>query len=138
MKKNSAYLDTGALIAFLDRSDSYHDIFARLFADPPPLVTTPLVVAEGHAWFLRRYDPSRGLEFATFIEELPRLTIFPVGPRETRAAFDYIRRFADQRLTLADAVGLSIIDSQKIKSAWATDRHLALTGATLVIHTRSS
>jgi hypothetical protein len=24
-----------------DRSDSYHELFARRFSDPPPLVSTP-------------------------------------------------------------------------------------------------
>ena len=38
-----AYVDTSALIAFADRSDSYHALFRRLFSDPPPLLTTTLV-----------------------------------------------------------------------------------------------
>ncbi len=134
MKKTSAYVDTGAFIAFLDRSDSYHDLFARLFADPPMLWTTPLVLAEGHAWFLRRYDAARGLQFAAFIEELPRLMIATVGSREIAAANGYLRRFQDQKLTLADAVGLHVITVQKLRVVWATDRHLGLTGAQLAIH----
>ncbi len=48
-QSREAYVDTSALVAFVDRSDSYHDQFKRLFADPPPLVTTTLVVAEGQA-----------------------------------------------------------------------------------------
>jgi predicted nucleic acid-binding protein len=54
--KTDAYVDTSALIAFVDRSDTYHLTFRRLFAKPPALLTTTLVIAEGHAWFLRRYD----------------------------------------------------------------------------------
>jgi predicted nucleic acid-binding protein len=56
-----AYVDTSALIAFLDKSDTYHPVFRRLFADPPALVTTALVLAEGHGWFLRRFDRTRAL-----------------------------------------------------------------------------
>ena len=62
-KTAEAYVDTSALIAFADRSDSYHPLFRKLFADPPLLITTPLVVAEGHGWFLKRYDRTRGLHF---------------------------------------------------------------------------
>src|ERR1700720_4350467 len=58
-----AYVDTSAFIAFLDRSDSYHPLFRRLFSEPPPLVTSALVVAEGHGWFLRRYDGNRAIQF---------------------------------------------------------------------------
>jgi predicted nucleic acid-binding protein len=48
-KKIEAYVDTSALIAFVDRSDTHHSLFRRLFSDPPELTTTPLVVAEGRA-----------------------------------------------------------------------------------------
>src|SRR4051812_17413840 len=37
-RKAECYVDTSALIAFLDRSDSYHPQFKRLFSQPPPLV----------------------------------------------------------------------------------------------------
>jgi hypothetical protein len=40
-KSREAYVDTSAFIAFMDASDWHHPLFARLFADPPPLVTTP-------------------------------------------------------------------------------------------------
>ena len=30
-RKTECYVDTSALIAFLDRSDSYHSLFKRLF-----------------------------------------------------------------------------------------------------------
>ena len=53
-KRIEAYVDTSALIAFVDRSDTHHPLFRRLFSEPPGIITTTLVVAEGHAWFLRR------------------------------------------------------------------------------------
>lgn len=81
-QKNRAYVDTSAFIAFLDRSDSYHSLFARLFVSPPPLITTTLVIAEGHGWFLRRYDADRGLQFLSFIEDLPNLAIATIGDGE--------------------------------------------------------
>lgn len=49
--KTEAYVDTSALIAFADRSDTYHPLFRRLFSEPPRLVTTTLVAAEGYGWF---------------------------------------------------------------------------------------
>ncbi|MGH9578647.1 MAG: PIN domain-containing protein, partial [Terriglobales bacterium] len=62
-RRADAYVDTSALIAFADRSDSHHPLFKSLFASPPRLVTSSLVVAEGHGWFLRRYDRTRALQF---------------------------------------------------------------------------
>src|SRR5215472_10450102 len=73
--KAEAYVDTSALIAFLDRSDSYHPLFRRLFSSPPRLITSALVIAEGHGWFLRRYDRNRAVQFLNFIDDLSVLVI---------------------------------------------------------------
>jgi predicted nucleic acid-binding protein len=129
-----AYVDTSALIAFSDRSDSHHPLFRRLFADPPALVTTPLVVAEGHGWFLRRYDRTRALQFLAMIEAMKPLDVVPVGAAEQRAGTALLRRYPDQGLTLADAVGLHVLRQRRLKVCWSTDRHLGLTGVPLVIH----
>src|ERR1035441_704473 len=80
--KTEAYVDTSALIALLDRSDSYHPLFLRLFSEPPRLVTSAWVIAEGHGWFLRRYDLSRAIQFLNFIDDLPVLTIQPFDQDE--------------------------------------------------------
>jgi predicted nucleic acid-binding protein len=129
-----AYVDTSALIAFADRSDSYHPLFRRLFADPPRLMTTSLVVAEGHAWFLRRYDVHRALMFLAMIEEMSFIGVAAVGSREVAGASILLKRYSDQALTLADAVGLHLMRERKIGLCWSTDFHLGLTGATLVVN----
>jgi predicted nucleic acid-binding protein len=122
--RTECYVDTSALIAFRDRSDSYHSLFKCLFSVPPPLVTSALVVAEGHSWFLRRYDPHRAIQFLALIEELPMLQVLPFGPEELPAVGRLIRQFADQKLTLADAHGLAIMRDRHIATCWSTDRHL--------------
>jgi len=128
-----AYVDTSALIAFLDKSDTYHPVFRRLFADPPSLVTTALVLAEGHGWFLRRFDRTRALQFAAFIEDLHPLQVVPVGAEEHAGGVRLLRRFSGQDLTLADAVGLHVMKVLGIDACWSTDFHLGLTGIPLVV-----
>ncbi len=120
------------MIAFLDRSDSYHPLFRRLFADPPPLVTSALVVAEGYGWFLRRYDGRRAIQFLNLLEELPRLAIEAFSGEHLRAAAEILRRYSDRALTLADAHGLAVMRRRRISVCWSTDRHLGLMGASLV------
>ncbi len=134
--KTDAYVDTSALIAFADRSDTHHLIFRRLFSRPPSLVTTTLVVAEGHAWFLRRYDRTRALQFLAMLEDMTPLSVAAVGSAEQDAAAELLRRFSDQDLTLTDAVGLHTMKTARIRVCWSTDFHLALTGVPLVIHAR--
>lgn len=101
-----AYLDTSAFIAFLDRSDSYHAIFKAAFAAPPPLVTSALVAADAHGWFLRRYDARRAAEFLSFLDVLPALTVVAFDCAELAKQRSILSRFSDQDLTLADAHGL--------------------------------
>jgi len=52
--------------------------------------------------------------------------------RELAKVSSIVKTFADQDLTLADAHGLALMSARKIKMCWSTDRHLGLTGATLV------
>jgi predicted nucleic acid-binding protein len=131
-RKTDSYVDTSALIAFLDRSDSYHVLFRRLFSQPPSLITSALVIAEGHGWFLRRYDQRRAIQLLNFVHELPNLDIRGFDGQELVKAGLIIKKFSDQSLTLADAHGLVIMTAHRIKSCWSTDRHLGLTGASLV------
>jgi len=123
-----AYVDTSALIAFADRSDTHHPLFRRLFSEPPALLTSALVVAEGHGWFLRHYDPARGLQFLAMIETMAPLRVAAVDVEQTKTGTEMLRSFPDQRLTLVDAVGLHLMEERRLTSCWSTDSHLGSTG----------
>ncbi len=131
-RKTECYLDTPALIAFLDRSDSHHALFRRLFAAPPPLVTSALVIAEGHGWFLRRYDQRRAIQFLAFVEALPHLEITPFDADALAQTGATVKQYADRKLTLADSHGLTIMNTRQIALCWSVDRHMASGGAQLV------
>lgn len=132
--KIEEYVDTSALIAFADKSDSHHELFIRLFADPPKLFTTTLVVAEGHAWFLRRYDRYRALQFLSLVEVMKPLRVIAATPKDQLGATELLRKYSDQDLTLTDALGLWLMQKTNTARCWSTDFHLGLTGAPLVIH----
>ena len=132
-RRGRAYVDTSALIAFLDKSDSHHALFRRLFADPPPLVTTALVLAEGHGWFLKRFDRVRALQFIAFVEDLRPVRVVLVGADEHAGGVRMLRKFSDQDLTMTDAVGLHLMRELAIESCWSTDFHLGLGGVPLVV-----
>jgi len=132
VRRTEAYVDTAALIAFPDRSGSHHTLFRRLFSDPPPLTTSALVIAEGHGWFLRRYDQRRAIEFLAFLRDVPHLRIVPFDKEQLINAQRLVTQFADQSLTLADAHGLAIMRARRIVVCWSTDFHLTLTRLSLV------
>ncbi|HUP65476.1 MAG TPA: PIN domain-containing protein [Thermoanaerobaculia bacterium] len=135
-KKTDAYVDTSAFISFADRSDTHHDLFLRAFADPPRLITSSLVVAEGHGWFLRRFGSFRALQFIAMMDSIEPLEVIAFGPAELPEAVSMLKKFNDQTLTLADAFGLSLMARRRVSSCWSTDFHLGLTGVPLLIHER--
>jgi hypothetical protein len=53
--------------------DTFYLLFRRLFSKPPVLLTSAVVVAEWHGWFLRRYDQYRAMQFLALLSELPVL-----------------------------------------------------------------
>jgi predicted nucleic acid-binding protein len=132
-RKTECYVDTSGFIAFLDKSDSYHALYRRLFAEPPPLVTSALVIAEGHGWFLRRYDRKRAVQFLAFIDVLPGLTIEAFDTGGLVLASRIVKKYGEQKLTLADAHGLAIMQARRSTACWSTDRHLGLAGVPLAI-----
>jgi hypothetical protein len=67
------------------------------------------------------------------IEDMAPLRVIAVGPGEQSAAIKFLRRYSDQDLTLADGVGLHLMNEQKTKQCWSTDFHMRLTGVPLVI-----
>lgn len=137
-EKTECYVDTSGFIAFLDSSDTWHPLFRQLFSQPPLLSTSALVIAEGHGWFLRRYDQQRAVRFLAFVDVLPRLTIVPFTGGELTLATEGIRKFSDQPLTIADAHGLLTMKQRHVTACWSTDRHLGLTGVPLAVHRGAS
>src|SRR4029078_6642642 len=125
--------DTSAFIAALDRSDSHHRLYARLFSSPPALLTSSLVVAEGHGGFLRRYDQHKAIQFLNFIQELTPLSIVPFGQEDVDKVSGIVKKLGDQKGNFPDTHGLVIMRDRRIKFCWSTDRHLGLTGVRLVM-----
>jgi hypothetical protein len=50
------------------------------------------------------------------IEDMP-LEILPIAEVDQKRAIKLLRRFADQNLTLTDALGLHTMDARRIKPA---------------------
>ena len=97
------------------------------------MVTSALVIAEGHGWFLRRYDRQRAVQFLAFIDALPQLIIREFDATELAKSSRFVKKFSDQNLTLADAHGLAIMAERSSGTCWSTDRHLGLSGVPLPI-----
>lgn len=127
------FLDTGAFIAFLDRSDGLHEHVKTLFASPPRRwMTSILVVGEAHGWFLHRMGEEAARAFRELLEELPRLTLLDANARHHAAVLEKLNDLRGCKLTYVDASSLVWLESKDIPIVWGTDHHLGLEGARVV------
>ena len=100
MKKH-VLMDTGPLVASLNRRDRYHRwAKARLSELEPPISTCEPVLAE--ACFLLRDTPGGGAAVLTLVERGVLLVDFQVTPH-ARSLATLMTKYADVPMSLADA-----------------------------------
>jgi predicted nucleic acid-binding protein len=130
MKAGPVFLDSGIFIAFLDRSDRYHEAAVRLFSDPPRRWFTSLaVLAETYGWFLHRLGEDAARTFRLTLAELPGLELLGLDREHHDAVWRKLDRLRGHRLTYVDASSLVFLSRLRISEVWGTDRDLALEGA---------
>ena len=127
------FIDSGALIAFLDRSDRLHREVVALFARPPRRwCTSALVIAETYGWFLHRLGEDAARTLRLLIADLPKLAILGVDDRHRLAVDRRLEALRGTKLTYVDASSLVWLADRRISNVWGTDHHLSIEGATVV------
>ncbi len=126
------FLDSGIFIAFLDRSDTYHDAAVALFSNPPRQWHTSLaVVAETYGWFLHRLGEEAARTFRLFLADLPGLRIHPLDTKHHNEVGRKLDRLRGHKLTYVDASSLVLMRQLAIHEVWGMDRDLAIEGASI-------
>ncbi len=129
----TAFLDTSGWFAALSPRESGHSaakaIYRKWIEGDTALVTTNLVVAEMQILLSR----VRGSEFAVeFLDSLyqdaAHEVVFADRDVEHAAADRWLRPFADQKFSLADAVSFEVMRERRIRDALALDQHFAVAG----------
>lgn len=133
MRAGPVFLDSGAFIAFLDRSDEYHAAAVRLFADPPRRWYSSLaVVSETYGWFLHRLGEESARAFRIALNDFPRLRLLSLDDAHHGEVGRKLDRLRGYKLTYVDASSLVFLQARGIRQVWGTDRDLALEGARVV------
>ncbi len=129
----AVYIDSGAFIAFLVRSDLLHREVVGLFARPPRRIcTSVLVVAETYGWFLHRLGEEAARTFRGFLDSLPSLEVIDTGAKHLPAVWSKLDALRGRKLSLVDASSLVLIREHSIARVWGTDHHLAIEGAEVI------
>lgn len=126
-------VDTGAWLAVFHRRDQYHEAAAGFFRHlrdrRAELVVTDLLLAETHLHLVRAVGPARAAQQIEALKSDPLVTeVFADEELQAAAFRDWIRRFADQDFTFADAVSFAVMRARRIRTAFSFDRHFAVAG----------
>ena len=129
----AAFLDTSGWFAALSPKEAKHRpalaTYRRWIGDGVALVTTNLVVAEMQTLISRFRGADEGLRFLDALYQDAGHEVVFIDRDLERAAVDgWLRRFSDQRLSLADAVSFELMRGRHIRRALALDEHFALAG----------
>ena len=124
------FVDTGHVIALLDRTDVFHDAatrWARRFVGRPHVTTTAVLIECGDAFGVPgAWEPFR--RFLLEIEASPRLRIIETG----RSWFDRGVALRDSRPDkdwgLTDCISFEVMRSAGITHALSCDRHFIQAG----------
>jgi predicted nucleic acid-binding protein len=132
-----AFVDTSALLALSHSRDQNHrqaaSIVRRRKARGDRYVGSVLILSEFHAHLMYLRGPEAASAALNVLLEDPEHEWVEVTPdlvREARSA--WIRRFVDQPFSLTDAVSFEIMRRERVRHAFAFDRHFQVAGFELL------
>ena len=133
---SGAFLDTSGWFAALSPKEAHHKAARATYVSwierGEQLVTTNLVVAEMQILLTRFRGPAEGLRFLDSLYQDPTHEVVFVDRDLERAAVDrWLRRFGEQRLSLADAVSFEVMRMRRLRRALALDAHFEAAGFVL-------
>lgn len=131
--KRAFFLDTSAWVAAAMPGQARHAeakaAYAAALRGGNRILTTPMVLGEAHALFLR-YLGGRLAQLA--VESVladPSHTIVPVDEELVQAALkSWVARFGDQGFSLCDAVSFETMKREGLTRALTIDHHFAVAG----------
>ena len=130
MRSPAVFLDTGIFIAARNTRDRHHEQALALFnGRRPRWFTSVLVCAEGYGWFLHKHGEEAARRFRFLLDSLDGLVILDADPELRDETWRMLDRLRGARLTWVDASSLALMARHGIRTVWATDHHLGLTGA---------
>lgn len=132
-----AFLDTSGWFAALSPKETRHRsalaAYKSLIESRARLVTTNLVVAEMQILVSRFRGAAEGVRFLdSLYQDVAHEVVFVDRDTERMAVDRWLRRFVNQRLSLADAVSFEVMKARRLRHALALDNHFKLAGFELL------
>ena len=127
------FLDTSGWLTAISGQEAAHERARAAYTEQMlgggALVTTALVIAEMHVLLLELRGPAAALKFLDGVTADPSHEVVDVDRDLRLAAIErWMRRFADQELSLTDAVSFEVMRRRKLRRALALDQNFAVAG----------
>ena len=126
------FVDTGAWFAVQTSDDEWHDDAARtlrmLVTRAHVLVTTNHVVGETYTLLRTVSGHDAATQFLDRLDEARRVERIHVSRELEGHALRLLRRHADQAFSFVDATSFALMRAERIRHAFAFDRHFATAG----------
>jgi predicted nucleic acid-binding protein len=126
------FVDTGAWFAVQARDDEWHGravgTLRALLAGPCALVTTNHVVGETYTLLRVVSGHGAAVRFLDYLEESRRLERIFVDQETEGRALRLLRQHADQDFSFVDATSFAVMRAEKVRHAFAFDRHFSTAG----------
>lgn len=115
----AALIDTGALLALLDRDDAWHERCCDAFRSLRyPLATTAAVLAE--LFHLLGTNP-RGIATAWRFIRSGAVTVLPITDDDTARLEELMEQYADRPMDLADATLVLLAERESLSTVFTID-----------------
>lgn len=116
--------DTGALLALFNPRDEFHKPASRFVRQSPSIrfVVTELIVSETVTRLRVRTDAVHAADVGAALMKSTRYEVLFVDAPLFEAGLADLRRFADKRLSLVDAVSFAVIRSLALDGSFTFDR----------------
>lgn len=112
-------VDTGALLALLDRNDSWHQRCAESFAMLRlPLATTAAVLAEVFHFL---DDDPRALSKAFDLIRTDAFTVLPITDDDLQPIEYLMKKYADRPMDFADATLVRLAERESLSTVFTID-----------------
>jgi predicted nucleic acid-binding protein len=114
-------VDTGPLVAYLDRADPMHDtVAARIDSFTGQLATTGAVVTE--AMYFVSDTPEGPLAFAELLVSANAQVVEAMQPSEVLSAAALMKKYADTPMDFADATLVALAEQLDLVEILTLDR----------------
>lgn len=127
MSDRRIIVDTGAIYAFVTRSDPHHEAaesFVRAWLERSGLFVLPDVVfAETMTLFKARLGTGIALRVGRELRRNPAYLWIPLGVEAERDTWALFQRYDDKEWSYTDCAILTLAQREKVPRVFAFDRH---------------